>query len=259
MLNQLSGLGLHLTVIVAFGISQALISQTPNRPQTPHPPFEYSARDVAITNPEDGTRLAGTLTVPRGKNRAPAVVLAPGAGAVDRDNTMMGHKPFLVQADYLANRGIATLRLDSRGIGGSTGNYVQANGNDLATLLLAIILTLPILAAKKPKDPKPPKPPYQEDIVHGCVSVTHVEKGAWGYSGSILGVVENHCNQPLPVIVTTAFFAGGNYIGMKKGDQLESNTASATVAAGSRWNFVIQPVQYKTWAVGRAQIIEVAP
>ena len=123
-------------------------------------------------------------------------------------------------------------------------------------LILALGLTLPVLAAKKPKAPKPP---YQEDIVHECMSVTHIEKGSWGNSGSILGVVENHCNQSLFVNITAAFFAGGNYIGMKKGDQLESNTASETVAAGSRWNFVIQPIRYKTWAVGRAEIIQVTP
>jgi uncharacterized protein len=125
-------------VAVLLGFSALAAAQVPARPQTPRPPFPYVVREVSIKTP-DGMRLAGTLTIPRNATRSPAVVLAPGAGAVDRDDTIMGHKPFLVVADHLARRGIASLRLDSRGIGGSTGSYMQAGGEELAADLRAAV------------------------------------------------------------------------------------------------------------------------
>jgi hypothetical protein len=54
----------------------------------------------------------------------------------------MGHKPFLVIADHLARHGIATLRLDSRGIGGSSGDYMAAGGDELAGDLLSAVAFL---------------------------------------------------------------------------------------------------------------------
>ena len=44
----------------------------------------------------------------------------------NRDETIAGHKPFLVLADFLTKRGIAVLRYDKRGIAKSTGNYADA-------------------------------------------------------------------------------------------------------------------------------------
>jgi pimeloyl-ACP methyl ester carboxylesterase len=96
----------------------------PRRPQEPKPPFPYSAREVTYTNSMDGATLAGTLTVPAekdfGKGPFPAVLLITGSGPQDRDETLLGHKPFLVIADHLTRRGIAVLRVDDRGVGGST-------------------------------------------------------------------------------------------------------------------------------------------
>jgi len=45
----------------------------------------------------------------------------------------MGHKPFMVIADYLARNGIAVLRYDDRGVGKSQGNYATSTSADLAT------------------------------------------------------------------------------------------------------------------------------
>ncbi|MEO7659982.1 MAG: alpha/beta hydrolase, partial [Pyrinomonadaceae bacterium] len=56
---------------------------------------------------------------PPGEGKFPAVVLITGSGSQDRDSTVAGHRPFLVLADYLTRRGIAVLRVDDRGIGGS--------------------------------------------------------------------------------------------------------------------------------------------
>jgi len=91
----------------------------PERPQLPVAPFPYEVEDVFIEGV--GGRLAGTLTKPRATPRALAL-LVPGSGAMDRDETVFGHKPFLVLADHLARHGYASLRLDDRGVGASTGD-----------------------------------------------------------------------------------------------------------------------------------------
>ncbi|MHB0936634.1 MAG: alpha/beta hydrolase family protein [Armatimonadota bacterium] len=108
-----------------------------NRPQQPKPPFPYQDEPVAFTNPRAGIRLAGTLTYPDGRGPFPAVVLIAGSGPSDRDETLFGHKPFWVLADYLTRRGIAVLRYDKRGIGASTGNLATATMEDYADDALA--------------------------------------------------------------------------------------------------------------------------
>lgn len=109
----------------------------PRRPQTPEPPFAYDEREVAYTSEADGTKLAGTLTVPREDGPFPAVLLITGSGAQNRDEEIFGHKPFLVIADHLTSNGIAVLRVDDRGIGGSTGDMSIATSEDFASDVLA--------------------------------------------------------------------------------------------------------------------------
>jgi uncharacterized protein len=108
-----------------------------NRPQTPFPPFPYPVEEVEYTNPKSGLKLAGTLTIPDNVKNCPAVVLISGSGAQDRDETIFEHKPFAVIADYLARNGIATLRVDDRGVGGSEGNITEATSKDFAGDVLA--------------------------------------------------------------------------------------------------------------------------
>lgn len=105
----------------------------PSRPQNPTKPFPYLAEDVPYDNKTANVRLAGTLTVPSGKGPFPAALLITGSGPQDRDESLMGHKPFLVVADYLTRRGIAVLRVDDRGVGKSTGNFAAATTADFAT------------------------------------------------------------------------------------------------------------------------------
>ncbi len=103
------------------------------RPQRPEPPFPYTSRDVTVTSTPAGLRLAGTFVVPRGNGPFPAVLFLSGSGAEDRDETLMGHKPFLVIADDLARHGVASLRLDDRGVGGSQGDYMSSTLADRAS------------------------------------------------------------------------------------------------------------------------------
>ena len=71
----------------------------PKRPQEPQPPFPYKSEEVTVRNEQDGINLAGTLTLPEKGNKFPAVVLVTGSGAQNRDEEIMGHKPFLVIAE----------------------------------------------------------------------------------------------------------------------------------------------------------------
>ncbi|MBX9600100.1 MAG: alpha/beta hydrolase [Bryobacteraceae bacterium] len=104
------------------------------RPQEPPLPLPYPAEEVAFDNPKaPGVKLAGTLTMPAGPGPHRAVVLISGSGAQDRDESVMGHKPFLVLSDYLTRAGIAVLRYDDRGTGKSTGNFATSTTSDFAT------------------------------------------------------------------------------------------------------------------------------
>lgn len=102
------------------------------RPQVPKKPYPYDEIEVVYDNTQGKVRLAGTLTVPRGTPPYPAVLLITGSGPQDRDETVFGHKPFLVLADYLTRRGIAVLRVDDRGVGASTGEFAKATCDDFA-------------------------------------------------------------------------------------------------------------------------------
>lgn len=105
------------------------------RPQDPSAPFPYTAEEVEITNPHDGTTLAGTLTIPEEGEDFPAVILLSGSGPQNRNSALFGHQPFLVLADHFSRNGIAVLRLDDRGIGGSGGELsttsFEASANDV--------------------------------------------------------------------------------------------------------------------------------
>ena len=105
-----------------------------NRPQTPKPPFNYNSEDVTFKNDIEGNLLAGTIATPKNfkKNQA-ILVMITGSGVQDRNEEMFDHKPFWVIADYLAKKGIATLRLDDRGIGGSEKGKDGATSADFAT------------------------------------------------------------------------------------------------------------------------------
>jgi pimeloyl-ACP methyl ester carboxylesterase len=102
------------------------------RPQEPIPPFPYSTTEIIFRNENAGIELAGTLTVPSGKGPFPAAVLITGSGAQNRNEELMGHKPFMVIADYLTRNGIAVLRFDDRGVGKSQGNYFASTSADFA-------------------------------------------------------------------------------------------------------------------------------
>jgi pimeloyl-ACP methyl ester carboxylesterase len=90
------------------------------RPQDPKPPYPYLDEEVSYKNNVDAIRITGTLTMPRTGGPFPAVLLITGSGSQDRNETIAGHRPFLVLADHLTRLGIAVLRVDDRGMGGTS-------------------------------------------------------------------------------------------------------------------------------------------
>ncbi len=132
--NVLSGTFSQGGVILPFTLERGEKAEL-SRPQTPLPPFDYVQEDVTYTN--DKFIRAGTLTIPKGQGPFPAVLLLSGSGAQDRDSTLFGHRSFLVIADHLTRAGIAVLRVDDRGVGGSNGDLAQSTLSDFAEDALA--------------------------------------------------------------------------------------------------------------------------
>ncbi|PRD46736.1 alpha/beta hydrolase family protein [Sphingobacterium haloxyli] len=121
------------------------------RPQLPEPPYSYDTLDVTFSSEYDSVRLAGTITIPRKGEQLPAVVLVTGSGPQDRDETIMGHKPFKVIADYLTRHGIIVLRYDERGVGASTGSYPKSTIGDFSR---DVIVAIGFLQKQESVDPK---------------------------------------------------------------------------------------------------------
>jgi pimeloyl-ACP methyl ester carboxylesterase len=121
------------------------------RPQEPKKPFPYNEENIVFENKKAGIKLSGTLTFPVSNRKLPAVILVTGSGQQDRNETIGGHKPFWIIADYLSRNGIAVLRFDDRGIGGSTGNFNQSTTGDFSEDALAGIT---FLKSRREIDPK---------------------------------------------------------------------------------------------------------
>lgn len=127
------------TIFSLLAASDELLKKVsePLRPQEPKNIISYDAEEVRYSNLTADAILAGTLTLPRSEKPSPAVLLIAGSGRVDRDETVFGHKPFLVLADHLTRQGFVVLRVDKRGVGQSTGNYDIATTEDFAADVLA--------------------------------------------------------------------------------------------------------------------------
>jgi pimeloyl-ACP methyl ester carboxylesterase len=90
---------------------------------------------------DNSFKLAGTITYPKAfdpKLQYPAVVLVTGSGPQDRDESIGRHKPFKEIANYLATQGMIVLRYDDRGVGQSTGDFVNATSLDFADDAMAV-------------------------------------------------------------------------------------------------------------------------
>ena len=109
----------------------------PARPQNPKAPFPYQVEEARFKH--NSINFAGTLTIPAGAGPFPAVLLISGSGPQNRDSEIFGHKPFLVIADHLTRAGIAVLRIDDPGVGGSTAHPQPPTAADFADNAIAAI------------------------------------------------------------------------------------------------------------------------
>jgi pimeloyl-ACP methyl ester carboxylesterase len=112
------------------------------KPQEPQKPFSYYTEEVQFVNQKENIALAGTLSLPQKEGKFPAVILISGSGQQNRDSEILGHKPFLVIADYLTKKGIAVLRYDDRGVGESKGDPTLSTSADFANDAAAAIAYL---------------------------------------------------------------------------------------------------------------------
>lgn len=83
--------------------------------------------------------IGGTLIIPTNLKTSSLVIMTSGSGDQDRDETLEGFKVFKVIADHLASKGIASFRYDDRGIGTSTGDFVNSTIEDHSNDLESII------------------------------------------------------------------------------------------------------------------------
>lgn len=138
-MSALSGVWKQSGVSFPLEMKHQEVEFVRNRPQEPKPPFPYIEEEVVFHNSSADLDLAGTLTRPTKDGKLPVVILISGSGAQNRDEELMGHKPFWVLADYLTRKGIAVLRYDDRGVGKSTGQFSGATTADFAGDVMAAI------------------------------------------------------------------------------------------------------------------------
>ncbi|HEY1194422.1 alpha/beta hydrolase [Flavobacterium sp.] len=100
--------------------------------QHPKKPYPYQVIDMTFLGKNTKLTYGGTLTIPQGKKKYPLAILISGTGQHDRNYTYMGREFFTVLADHLAKNGIASLRVDDRGIGKTTGDFQNATTGDFA-------------------------------------------------------------------------------------------------------------------------------
>ena len=135
--NSIAGVWKQMGAVLSLKLDKSKSIIEINRSQEPKPPFSYRAEDVLYENTAEGVKLAGTLTLPHSGGPFPVALLITGSGAQDRNEALFGHKPFLVIADYLTKRGIAVLRVDDRGVGGSTGMTSNSTSANFVTDVIA--------------------------------------------------------------------------------------------------------------------------
>ncbi len=115
---------------------------------------EVRQQDVTIQH--GAVTLAGTLYLPQLDQRCPAVTLVHGSG----DDTREGYRVF---AQHFAERGIACLIYDKRGVGASTGSWRSGTFAELASDALA---GAHLLAQRDEVDPR-------------CVGLWGCSEGGW--------------------------------------------------------------------------------
>lgn len=95
--------------------------------------------DVNLIIQAEDIKIGGTLVMPKNPKTSGLVIMSSGSGDQDRDETLEGFKILKVIADHLSSKGIASFRYDDRGVGPSTGNFVNSTIDDHAKDLQSIM------------------------------------------------------------------------------------------------------------------------
>ena len=123
--------------------------------QDPKEPVPYLQEEVSIHHPVENFVISGTLTHPVHTyvpDKIPCIILITGSGPQDRNEEILGHRPFLVLADRLTLSGYGVLRMDDRGTGKSEGVFNGATSADFATDIeaaIAFVKTLPYIDTQR--------------------------------------------------------------------------------------------------------------
>ena len=133
---------------------QEIPQQETKKLQDPKEPIPYVQDEVTIYNRTGEFNLSGTLTHPEQDKliKTPCVILITGSGPQDRNEEILGHRPFLVLADRLTLSGYGVLRMDDRGTGKSEGVFNGATSKDFATDIesaIAFVKTLSYIDTQK--------------------------------------------------------------------------------------------------------------
>lgn len=179
------------------------------RPQDPVPPFPYDSEDITFAH--DHVTLSGTITTPHGEGPFPAVVLLTGSGAQDRNEEIFNHRPFLVIADHLSRHGIAVLRYDDRGVGGSTGAGSEDTSADFAEDALAAV-----------------------DFLRGRADIDNSRIGLLGHSeGALIAIIASEKSTDLAFVIFLAGpgVSGSDLLPVQIETLALANGVSTTVAA----------------------------
>ncbi len=116
-----------------FRLERASLAQAP----VPEEELPYDEEEIEFHSGD--ITLAGTLTLPESAGPYPAVVLISGSGGQNRDEEVAGFPVFKVIADHLTRHGIAALRYDDPGVGGSTGDVSKQTIPDRPDNVLAAV------------------------------------------------------------------------------------------------------------------------
>ncbi len=102
--------GMKLPLTLTRGHERLVLS----RPQTPQEPFPYLTEDLVFKSRDNKYDLInGTLTLPEDGKPTALYILISGSGWQNRDEDILGHKPFAVIADHLTrNKAAAVFRYD---------------------------------------------------------------------------------------------------------------------------------------------------
>jgi dienelactone hydrolase len=138
-------------VVAAVDTAAAAQTRNPQHDSVSSDSPSYRNAEVRFPNERGHVELTGTMSVPIGRGPFAAVLLIAAAGPEGRDEEVAGHRVFVVLADSLLRKGIAVLRYDKRGVGGSSGDLSTATFDDLVSDAVAAFR---YLEARPNVDPK---------------------------------------------------------------------------------------------------------